>query len=50
MDPTRGTNATWNRTTNKWEKKAADELLTLNYFDPSMEFFSNTHYIHGYKS
>ncbi|MGN0077382.1 MAG: transglutaminase family protein [Coriobacteriales bacterium] len=50
MDPTRGTNATWNRTTNKWEKKAADELLTYNYFDPSMEFFSNTHYIHGYKS
>ena len=48
MDPTRGTNATWNRTTKKWEKKAADELLTLNYFDPSLEFFSNTHYIHGY--
>ena len=48
MDPTRGTNATWDSTTKKWEKKAADELLTLNYFDPSMEFFSNTHYIHGY--
>ena len=48
MDPTRGTNATWNRTTKKWEKKSADEMLTLNYFDPSMEFFSNTHYIHGY--
>lgn len=48
MDPTRGTNATWNRSTNKWEKKAADSLLTYNYFDPSPEFFSNTHRILGY--
>lgn len=50
MDPTRGTNAKWNRSSNTWEKKAADNLLTLNYFDPGLTFFSNTHRIFGYYS
>lgn len=50
MDPTRGTNAKWNRSTNTWEKKAAGTLLTYNYFDPGLTFFSNTHRIFGYYS
>lgn len=50
MDATRGTNAKWNRSTNVWEKKAAGKLLTYNYFDPTLTFFSNTHRIFGYYS
>ncbi|MDO4501850.1 MAG: transglutaminase-like domain-containing protein [Coriobacteriia bacterium] len=50
MDPTRGTNAKWNRSSNTWEKKAAGKLLTYNYFDPTLTFFSNTHRIFGYDS
>ena len=48
VDPTRGTNAKYDSDKGTWTKRV-DGVLTYNYFDPSIEFISNTHYYFGYR-